>query len=117
MSINPYKPFDSFPESIPTPVVPSFMSGPTADRPVASPAHLNWFYFDTTTSTLYACTFDTAFAWTQMSAAPTGFVRFVSVPASTGSTGSPGDFSVDANFYYICHDTDTWYRYIKGAIF
>ncbi len=45
------------------------MWGTTAQRPVATAAHLGWDYFDTTTSILFRCLFTTTFAWTQIGSA------------------------------------------------
>ncbi|AZV43747.1 hypothetical protein BAOM_3138 [Peribacillus asahii] len=36
--------------------------------------------------------------------------RFVAVPASATATGTPGDWSADANYMYVCHTANTWKR-------
>ena len=36
--------------------------------------------------------------------------QFVSVPASSGATGTAGDYSADATYFYCCYATDSWGR-------
>lgn len=114
---NPFAPVNGYPVALQQPN-PSgtFMAGVTADRPIASPAHLNWYYFDTTTGALYVYLFTTTFAWVQVAASTTAPLM-VSVPASTGSSGVQGQLAVDPAFFYVCHDTNEWYRFLKGASF
>lgn len=39
-----------------------------------------------------------------------GSVIFVTPPASSSSTGTAGQMSYDANFFYVCVATNTWRR-------
>lgn len=35
---------------------------------------------------------------------------FVGVPATHAATGTPGQWSADANFLYVCYATNSWAR-------
>lgn len=36
--------------------------------------------------------------------------KFVAAPATAASTGTSGDWAVDADYIYVCTGTDTWKR-------
>jgi hypothetical protein len=41
--------------------------------------------------------------------------RVVAVPATSTSTGTPGDIAHDDRYVYICVDTNTWRRMSAGT--
>ncbi|AZV45325.1 hypothetical protein BAOM_4747 [Peribacillus asahii] len=41
--------------------------------------------------------------------------RFVSVPASATATGTPGDWSADGNYMYVCYSVNKWNRVAVDA--
>ena len=92
------------------------MWGTTSQRPLATPAHLGWFYYDTTIGALYQEIFTTTCEWIKVGATDTAPLM-VSVPASTGSAGIQGQLAVDSAYFYVCHATNDWYRFLKGASF
>jgi hypothetical protein len=39
-----------------------------------------------------------------------GGIEFVDAPATASSTGTAGQMAYDADYLYLCVDTDTWVR-------